>query len=497
MRRSIAFGLAFFCLGLMIAALPVVGAPPANDQCAGAETIPGSGPFPWLTSVTTNMHEATTLGDPPAPANCFGGVISNSAWYQFAPAVSGLYTVSTKFTATTMDSLLGIYTSPAGCAGPFTQYVCNDDVGDLASAVTTNFDAGTTYYILIWHTVGINPLRENERSLQLKVAKIEPAVNDICEFAAEIPSAGPFPYWAASVNTYLASTNNDLSDLPCNHDLDEPTTPQRSVWFKFRPATGGNYIIATCTNNTATTIYKTMLSVYENTGGCGGTMTRLHCNDGLCGNLAGVIMNMSPNIDYYVVVWDLASESDPSPVPDETDVQLFVERQGPPSVITIGHSNAQPTTVSLIGAANPKGVLTRAFFEWGTTTNYGNVTAPFSTLGAGIVDFPFSRALFDLSPGMTIHYRAAATNAFGVVFGDSMSVAVPFPQPDITSITREEAGVRMQFTGTEGYIHEVQVSEDLRNWTRLGDATPLEFDQFEYVDPAPLGGPQRFYRVKL
>jgi hypothetical protein len=74
---------------------------------------------------------------------------------------------------------------------------------------------------------------------------------------------------------------------------------------------------------------------------------------------------------------------------------------------------------------------------------------------------------------------------------------VPFPRPDIASITREANGVRILFTGTEGYTHEVQVSEDLKNWSRLGDATPLEFDQFEYLDTAPLNGPQRFYRIKL
>src|SRR2546430_8103100 len=41
--------------------------PPANDLCAGAETIPGSGPFPYLTSVTDTTL-ATTANDPPAPS---------------------------------------------------------------------------------------------------------------------------------------------------------------------------------------------------------------------------------------------------------------------------------------------------------------------------------------------------------------------------------------------------------------------------------------------
>src|SRR5689334_4440432 len=115
MRRSIALGLAFFCVAAVMAALTLQAAPPANDQCSGAEIIPGAGPFPYLSSVTPNINEATVIGDPPAPTNCYDGPISRSIWYRFAPAQSGLYTVTLKFTATTLqDTLLGIYTSPSG-----------------------------------------------------------------------------------------------------------------------------------------------------------------------------------------------------------------------------------------------------------------------------------------------------------------------------------------------------------------------------------------------
>jgi hypothetical protein len=149
-----------------------------------------------------------------------------------------------------------------------------------------------------------------------------------------------------------------------------------------------------------------------------------------------------------------------------------------------------------VGAANPKGSLTRGYFEWGTTPSYGNVTAN-STLGTGIVPFPFSRAVIDLSPGTTVYYRAAAVNFFGTVLGEGRSVTLPFPRPNITSVTLQGNGLRIQFTGTEGYTHIVEYSEDLRTWHTLGPATPLEFDEFEYVDAGPLNRPQRFYRIKL
>lgn len=474
----------------MLCALEANAAPPANDECSGAEVIDMTGPFPWLSSITTNMHEATTNSDPPQPLDCYGGAITKSVWYQFSPPESGLYTVSLKFTATTMgDTMMGIYTSPGGCAGPFTQFACNDDTGDLQSAILTNFNAATTYYVVIWHTL-TSDLEPENRQLQLKVTPVLPAANDFCESAEVIPSTG-FPRWSGIHNTHLASTNNDPPGPFC----DTNSTPQRSVWFKFRPATGGNYIIATCTNTTATKVYNTMLAVYQSTDGGCGTLNFLQCNPGFCGASAGVIINLFPETDYYIAVWELASIIDPTPSPDETDVQLIVDQLGPPIITTVGHTNVTPTGVTLLAAANPKGALTRGHFEWGTTPSYGTVTTN-STLGTDIVPYAFSRTV-DAAPGMTVYYRAVVWNIFGTVYSEGKSVTLPFPPPDITSVAMQTNGLRIQFTGTEGYTHEVQVSEDLQDWRRLGDAEPLGLDEFEYVDPEALNRPQRFYRIKL
>ncbi|HKQ36698.1 MAG TPA: hypothetical protein VJ063_01395, partial [Verrucomicrobiae bacterium] len=463
MRTFAAFGLAFFCLTLLAGPLDLRAAPPANDQCSGAEIIPGDvGPSPYYSSIVTNIHEATVIGDPPPPTNCYGGQISRSIWYKFTPLQSSLYTVSLKFTATTLqDSLLGIYTSPSACGGPFTQYACNDDVGTLQSAITTNFNAGTTYYMVVWHTL-TNAPPEGQRSVQLKVTKVVPPANDFCEGAEEIPPSGPFPYWTHTNNTHVASTVGDPPGALCS-------TGRRSVWYHFRPNSGGQYIIATCTNNTATKIYNTMMAVYTNSAGsCSGNMMQMNCNPGFCGTSAALIMQLEPQRDYYVVVWDVDAE----PLPDETDVQLFIDQQGPPIVTTLGHSNAQPTSVYLIGAANPKGQLTRGYFEWSTISNvYNNITAPSSTLGGGIVDFPYSRALLNLAPGTTVYYRAVAFNSFGTVRGAGKSVTLPL---HIDSVTMEGNDLQILFTGSDAYNYEVQYSTDLKTWARLGDGIPLD-----------------------
>ncbi|MBL7952017.1 MAG: T9SS type A sorting domain-containing protein [Flavobacteriales bacterium] len=125
--------------------------PPASDVCSGAIAIPIAGPFPYTTAAVT-LTSATDAGDPvtTCQTNSHKGV-----WFTFSPPVTGSYTISSCQSAaagsTVTDNILGIYTSTAGCAGPFTQVACDDDgctTLNLQAVVTTTLNCGTTYYIL-------------------------------------------------------------------------------------------------------------------------------------------------------------------------------------------------------------------------------------------------------------------------------------------------------------------------------------------------------------
>ncbi|HUS35063.1 MAG TPA: LamG-like jellyroll fold domain-containing protein [Verrucomicrobiae bacterium] len=78
-----------------------------------------------------------------------------------------------------------------------------------------------------------------------------------------------------------------------------------------------------------------------------------------------------------------------------------------PTVITtpaiVGADN-----VMLYGAANPHGLPANVYFEWGTSTAYGNKTPP-QRMSAITADVVITNALFGLSPGI-YHYRAILTN---------------------------------------------------------------------------------------
>lgn len=433
-------------------------------------------------------------GDPPVPVDCYPGQVFSSVWYRFTPATSAVYTVSLKDTMGTLwDTVMAIYTSPAACAGPFQVANCNDDSGlgeeVLRSAITQNFDAGTTYYVVVWSTSSLtNPPAVGGTTVQLLVTKPEIPGNDRCVGAEVIPSAGPFPYLTSIQDTYRATVLNDPPAAPCVAS----NVASRSVWYKFNPSSSGAYYFSTCTNSTKTRVYDTMIAVYTASAGCGSTFTAIACDDDSCIETSNARATLSAGTDYYIVVWDLEPEAQSG----ETTVQVQVIREGAPLVTTLPVSSLTVTGVVLNGQANPRGLSTRGYFEYGATTNFGSTTPTVILLnGTGYV--PFSRLVSGLNPGNTYYYRAVATNSLGTRFGDILSFTVPGQRPRITRWEMLPGGFRMEFTGTAGYANRVLGSDDFVNWTDLGAATSLGGNQFEYVEPNARQRAFRFYRIRL
>jgi hypothetical protein len=89
----------------------------------------------------------------------------------------------------------------------------------------------------------------------------------------------------------------------------------------------------------------------------------------------------------------------------------------PPTVATSAASSISATAARLNGSADPNGASTSAWFQWGTSTAYGNTTAPATSVGSGTTAVSYSFNLSALSCGTTYHYRAAAKNAGGTTYG--------------------------------------------------------------------------------
>ena len=307
-----------------------VPAPP-NDTCAGAEVIPGAASFPWMTTLLTNIAGATTAGDPPVPDCAYGPGLSNSVWYAFTPATSGVYALYViNDPGTVLDTVMAIYTSAGSCSGPFTEYACNDDTGGNhnKSGIATNFTAGTTYYVVVW-AFFFDP-QDAKTALQLCVTKPVPPPNDTCAGAWVIPGAGPFPYSTSTNDTFAATTTGDPPTPSClNGQL------VRSVWYRFAPTNSGTYTFSTCAGVTQTLVNDTFMAIYSSSSGCAGPLVQAACTNDSCASRAALTLSMNTTTTYFIVVYEyfLADELNTEPIVGETALQLRVDVQ-PPPVIT-------------------------------------------------------------------------------------------------------------------------------------------------------------------
>jgi hypothetical protein len=188
------------CGAIMISAflgghLDSLAVAPSNDACENAMVIPGGGPFPYLT-LPVDIADATTVGDP-ATNSCrfFSPSSSRSTWYQFSPEKNGRFELSVckddAPESTVYDTIMAVYLSPGGCAGPFTEISqgCNDDacgVDGLQSKLVLDLAGGETYYVVVWQIDDAVPSLD-QRTLQMEVSRIVIPLNDTCAGLEMLP----------------------------------------------------------------------------------------------------------------------------------------------------------------------------------------------------------------------------------------------------------------------------------------------------------------------
>lgn len=314
-------------------AMFLLAAPPGNDVCATAASIPPSGPFPHATSVY-DVIDATSAGDP--VPTCQSDV-SRGIWFTFTPTATTEYTFSacpSAPTATTLeDTVLAVYRSPNGmCGESLTEVLngCDDDGCDTTSlqSVITDvlLEAGTTYYVVAYAYSTTTPA-SGRSSIQLRVTQappVAPPSNDTCAGAVTIPPSGPFPYWSPTIT--------DISGAGTAGDPPAPSCQpngSRSVWYRFVPSVSSGYEISTCASApTATTVDDTVLSVYTSSDGtCGGIWTQVAgaCDDNTCGAEANQAVIPSVALQAGTPYFILAEKVGPTrPAAGNTALQLRI-----------------------------------------------------------------------------------------------------------------------------------------------------------------------------
>lgn len=478
--RFLSFTLVVFLFSFQaFAAAPT----PTNDMCAGALDLDGDGPFPYLVN-PIDISGATTTGDP-SPGSCVLNPVYHGIWYRFVPATTARYTFSTgPDTGTTVfDTAMALYIASGNCAG-LQLAACNDDEASLSAAISTNLQAGVIHYILVW-SVYENP-GPSEASIQLRVSRPPVPPNDLCDGVEVLSGSGPFPVLSTTNDITRATETGDPTEHSCKANV------FKSVWFRFRPATDGTYLISTA-EGTATTIFTTVMAIYRSTGGCSGTFTEVDCAYGGFDTRASILRNLSDANTYYIVVWDGDADS---PTHGATSLQLLITKQDKPSVTTTPAFDITSTNARLSSVINPNAASTRTWFEWGTTTNYGNVSVT-RILGAGGANISTNIQITGLIPGTVYHYRAVATNSLGTNYGADLTFTWNNARPNITSLQRLSNGAaQVRFNGTSGQLYKTEGSLTLSSWTDLGAARDLGNGSFEFIDATATSAQQKFYRIR-
>jgi trimeric autotransporter adhesin len=94
------------------------------------------------------------------------------------------------------------------------------------------------------------------------------------------------------------------------------------------------------------------------------------------------------------------------------DMTFTTPAEPPDAVVfSTGASNVTSTTAQLTGTVNPEGTVLAGYFEWGTTTAYGNDTTNFYDVTQNFQEVNESTTLSNLSPNTTYHYQIVAYNS--------------------------------------------------------------------------------------
>ncbi|MGH7991582.1 MAG: hypothetical protein ACREDS_15505, partial [Limisphaerales bacterium] len=97
-----------------------------------------------------------------------------------------------------------------------------------------------------------------------------------------------------------------------------------------------------------------------------------------------------------------------------------------PVVATTPASPVNIASANLNGQVNPNSSPTTAWFEWGLTTNYGNITAN-QDAGNSSATVPVAATITGLSAGTTYHCQLVASNSFGTIFGGDVIFTTGIP----------------------------------------------------------------------
>jgi alpha-tubulin suppressor-like RCC1 family protein len=206
--------------------------------------------------------------------------------------------------------------------------------------------------------------------------------------------------------------------------------------------------------------------------------------------LVGRLSNLAPG-KYY---WSVQSV-DAGFAGSAFAIEQSFTVSGPPLVLALAPTNVLATSAILRGTVFPNYSPTTMYFEWGTSTNFGNVTGLISTTNVSATN-ALTSWIAGLAPGSKYYFRAVASNDCGISCSQQTqfhTISAP-GSPTISLLPSRK--VQLYFTGSPGGEYHVLTSSNLLNWFDLGAAVNMVTNQFQFIESLDTGTPARFYRLQ-
>jgi len=128
-------------------------------------------------------------------------------------------------------------------------------------------------------------------------------------------------------------------------------------------------------------------------------------------NLSGLIQNTT----YYYRVCANSSADQP-----KSSIVSFTTGTpaAAPTVQTFAPSGVTTSAATLNGGVNPNGLVTTAWFEWGTSATLASYTATANqSIGSGVASVSITANLIGLASSTTYYYRACGSSSAGTIRG--------------------------------------------------------------------------------
>jgi len=120
-------------------------------------------------------------------------------------------------------------------------------------------------------------------------------------------------------------------------------------------------------------------------------------------------------VDMGAFEFGSAPAATPTPTPTPTPTATPSSTPGAPSVTTNAATNVASYSATLNGTVNPHGLTATVYFQYGTTTAYGQTTSSHAYNGNSTQTVTAN--ISGLTAGTTYHCRIVATNTHGTVHG--------------------------------------------------------------------------------